>query len=109
MPMVTRVAAGHAGPGWADMPWRLVDPEAVRRCSGLVDDVIIVPAPRLNSMTTAVAHRVAQITRKPANCALCRRRIDWSGADHHRAPGSLEDDIALCRDCTYHVEHGEAA
>lgn len=41
-------------------------------------------------------------------CALCRRRIDWSGADHHRAPGSLEDDIALCRDCSYRVEHGPA-
>ena len=42
-------------------------------------------------------------------CALCHRRIDWSGADHHRAPGSLEDDIALCRDCSYRVEHGEAS
>ena len=48
-------------------------------------------------------------TRKPTNCTLCRRRIDWSGADHHRAPGSLEDGIALCRDCSYRVEHGEAA
>jgi hypothetical protein len=52
---------------------------------------------------------MSAITRKPTMCALCRRRIDWSGADHHRAPGSLEDGIVLCRDCSYRVEHGEAA
>jgi hypothetical protein len=55
------------------------------------------------------ARRVTQDARRPSTCALCRRRIDWSGTDHHRAPGSLEDDIALCRDCCYRVEHGEAA
>jgi len=47
-------------------------------------------------------------TREATNCALCCRRIDWSGADHHRAPGSLEDGIVLCRECSYRVEHGEA-
>lgn len=48
-------------------------------------------------------------TRQPTTCAQCRRRIDWSGADQHRAPGSLEDGIVLCRDCAYLDEHGEAA
>jgi hypothetical protein len=65
---------------------------------------------RLNGMTPLVAGRARCVdTRKPAICALCRRRVDWSGADHHRAPGSLEDGIVLCRDCFYRVEHGEAA
>jgi hypothetical protein len=48
-------------------------------------------------------------TRKPATCAACRRRIDWRAANHHRAPGSLEDGIALCRDCAYRAEHPSAA
>jgi hypothetical protein len=48
-------------------------------------------------------------TRKPATCAACGRRIDWRGADHHRAPGSLEDGIVLCRDCCYRFGRGEAA
>jgi hypothetical protein len=47
-------------------------------------------------------------TRQPAICSLSGRRIDWSGTDHHRAPGSLEDGIALCRDCSYRVDHREA-
>ncbi len=49
------------------------------------------------------------ITRTPTLCAVCRRRIDWSRHDHHRAPGSLEDGVVLCRDCSYGVEHREAA
>ncbi len=48
-------------------------------------------------------------TKKPAICSQCRRRIDWSGTDHHCAPGSLEDGIVLCRDCSYRVMHGRAA
>jgi hypothetical protein len=48
-------------------------------------------------------------TRRPTTCSLCRRAIDWSGTDHHRAPGSLEDGIVLCRDCSYRIAHDEAA
>jgi hypothetical protein len=65
---------------------------------------------RLNGMTPLDAVRARCVdTTKPTICALCRRRVDWSGADHHRAPGSLEDGVVLCRDCFYRVEHGEAA
>jgi hypothetical protein len=61
-------------------------------------------------MATLAAGRTLRLgTRKGTICALCRRRIDWSGADHHRAPGALEDGVVLCRDCCYRVEHGEAA
>jgi hypothetical protein len=48
-------------------------------------------------------------TTKPTTCAMCRHRIDWSGGNHHRAPGSLEDGIVLCRDCSYRIERTEAA
>ena len=88
--MVVRIVAAHG------------------HCSSTVTRA--APAPRLNGMTTLVAGRALRVdTRRPAICVLCRRRIDWSGADHHRAPGSLEDGIVLCRDCSYRVEHGEAA
>jgi hypothetical protein len=40
----------------------------------------------------------------PRRCVICRRRIDWTGADHRRAPGSLEDGIVLCRACCHRVE-----
>jgi hypothetical protein len=61
-------------------------------------------------MVALVAGRTVRgDTRKTTACALCRRRIDWSGANHHRAPGSLEDGVVLCRDCSYRIEHGEAA
>jgi hypothetical protein len=49
------------------------------------------------------------ITQLPRRCAVCRRRIDWSGVDHHRAPGSLEDGIAMCRDCCHRVATQDAA
>jgi len=45
----------------------------------------------------------------PRRCAACRRLIDWTGGDHHRAPGSLEDGIAVCRDCCHRAGHRDAA
>jgi hypothetical protein len=45
----------------------------------------------------------------PRTCAVCRRRIDWTGGNRHRAPGMLEDGIVLCRDCCYRAERREAA
>jgi hypothetical protein len=40
-------------------------------------------------------------TTTPAACSQCRRQIDWTGADRHRAPGLIEDGGVSCIDCAF--------
>jgi hypothetical protein len=55
----------------------------------------------------ALRHRAASAFRIPVRCTDCRRR--FNPRDPHRRLQTLEDQLALCSQCTWHLEHPDEA
>ena len=55
----------------------------------------------------ALRHRAASTFGIPVRCTDCRRPFDPH--DPHRRIATLEDQLALCSQCTWHLEHPDEA
>ena len=52
-------------------------------------------------------HRAASVFSIPVRCTDCRR--PFNPRDPHRRLQTLEDQLALCSQCTWHLEHPDEA